>query len=328
VTAITRRAITLFLLVCATTHCVLSIFFVNLSYLDLNQYAAGTAPLPFQRRLLLIPFVHWAESSHLLQLGAARYTRYLNQYEPLTSAKFGCLLLGIVMVNALGLLTLRYARKLNLRHDWLIWTLLLVILYASYAARFEQALWYPYDLPHLALFGAATLCLLADEPALFLAFFVVDAFARETSIYLIVVALLTYYRSRSWQIISAISVGLWISTRILAQHLYPSNTLALNGVRWFHMAAPWHWPQIFSIVGFLWIPVWMCSRRYLTKSQQTILYAATICMAATFFFATWNETRVWLEWSTLFAALAAIELQSAFSQPPRQGAPFMTASSS
>lgn len=311
-----RRAITLFLLLCATTHCVLSIFFVNASYLSLAGYAAGTAPLPFQRRLLLVPFVRWAQSSSLLQHAAARFTQHLPQYEPLTAAKLGCLLLGILAVNALGLFSLRYARKLNLRYDWLLWALLLVILYASYAARFEQALWYPYDLPHLALFGAATLCLLADEPWLFLAFFALDAFTRETSIYLILVAVVVQARaanrSRAWLTSASIATLLWLASRALAVYLYPNNLPKLNAVPWYRMAAPWHWPQLVSIVGFLWIPV-LLARRSLTPLQRNALYAASGCMVFTFFFATWNETRVWLEWSTLFAALAAIELQAMFS---------------
>jgi len=312
-----RRLITLFLLVCASTHCVLSIFFVNLSYLDLSQYAAGLAPLPFQRRLLMVPFVRWAQNSALLAHAAARYTRYLPQYEPLTAAKLGCILLGIVAVNALGLLTMRLSRRLRLRHDWLIWALLLAILYASYAARFEQPLWYPYDLPHLALFGAATLFLLIDEPWAFLACMAVDVFVRETSVFLPVVALFAHRWSKRWRLAAAMAFLLWSFAGLLGRHLYPHNSYQFNAVPWYHMAAPWHWPQVFSIVGFLWIPV-LLARRYLTESQRRALYAASACMAATFFFATWNETRVWLEWSTLFAALAAVELEAAFahsSQP-------------
>ncbi|QMV18438.1 hypothetical protein GOB94_06880 [Granulicella sp. 5B5] len=310
-----RRATTLFLLLLATTHCVLSIFFVNTSYLSLASYAAGNAPLPFQRRLLLVPFVRWAQSSSFLAHAAARFTLHLTQYEPLTAAKLGCILLGIVAVNALGLFSLGYARKLGLRYDWLLWALLLVILYASYAARFEQALWYPYDLPHFALFGAATLCLLADEPWLFLAFLAIDVFTRETSIFLVIVVLAVQWRSsrrsHAWLASAGIATLLWLASRTLGVVLYPHNLPKLNAVPWYRMAAPWHWPQLFSIVGFLWIPVFL-ARRSLTPTQQRTLYAATGCMAVTFFFATWNETRVWLEWSTLFAALAAIELQTAF----------------
>ena len=314
-----RRATTLFLLLLATTHCVLSIFFVNLSYLDLHLYGAGLEPLPFQRRLLLVPFVHWADSSHWLASLAARYTHNLNQYEPLTAAKLGCTLLGIVAVNALGLFSLRCARKLNLRHDWLLWALLLVLLYASYAARFEQALWYPYDLPHLALFGAATLCLLADEPWLFLAFMAVDVFARETSIFLIITAAVvrpvsTKVRHR-WSISVCVAAVLWLIAQLYGRWLYPHSPSMLNAVPWYRMAAPWHWPQLFSIVGFLWIPV-VLARRSLNPLQRKTLYLASLCMVATFFFATWNETRVWLEWSTLFAALAAIELESGIAYAP------------
>jgi hypothetical protein len=325
-----RRATAIFLLLCATTHCVLSIFFVNAGYLNLHAYGAGLGPLPFQRRLLMVPFVHWAESSRFLTAAAARFTQHLNQYEPLTAAKLGCMLLGIVAVNALGLLSIRYARRLGLCHSWLLWALLLVILYASYAARFEQALWYPYDLPHLALFGAATLCLLTDEPWLFLAIMAVDVFIRETSIYLVLVVGFVQWkstlRSRTW-IVSGGSVALlWLISRGVGMHFYPHNPTILNAVPWYRMAAPWHWPQLFSIVGFLWIPV-LLARRYLSQQQRLILAAASACMILTFFFATWNETRVWLEWSTLFAALAAIELEASFAaSPDRPGAPFMAAS--
>jgi len=310
-----RKAVTIFLLLCATTHCVLSVFFVNLSYLDLHAYAAGLAPLPFQRRLLLVPFVRWCESSHLLAQAATRFTLHLNQYEPLTAAKLGCMLLGVVAVNALGLLSLRYARRLGLRHRWLLWALLLVILYASYAARFEQALWYPYDLPHLALFGAATLFLLADEPWLFLAAISLDVFTRETSVYLVAVACFARYHQMRWRVVSVLGALLWVVGHLLGRYLYPHNPTVLNAVPWYRMAAPWHWPQLFSIVGFLWIPV-LLARRYLTPLQQRTLYAASACMVVTFFFATWNETRVWLEWSTLFAALAALQLEAALTSPP------------
>jgi hypothetical protein len=323
-----RRAIIVFLLLCATTHCVLSIFFVNLGYLDLHAYGAGLAPLPFQRRLLMVPIVHWAESSTLLARAAARFTLHLNQYEPLTAAKLVCMVLGIVAVNALGLLSLRSARRLGLRNAWLIWAFLIVILYASYAARFEQALWYPYDLPHLALFGAATLFLLADEPWLFLAVMAVDVFTRETSIFLIATAFYARIEQTRWRIASVLAALLWVSAAILGQHLYPHNPTVLNAVPWYRMSAPWHWPQLFSIVGFLWIPV-ILGRKYLSQQQRITLYAASTCMLVTFFFATWNETRVWLEWSTLFAALAAIEFEASLTpSPDRPGAPFMTASSS
>ena len=315
-----RRAATIFLLLCATTHCVLCIFFVNLSYLDLGRYASGLERQPFQRRLLMVPFLRWAESSAWLQHAAARFTLHLPQYEPMSAAKLACILLSVVMLCALGLGTLRAARKLGLRHDWLPWALLLVILYASYAARFEQALWYPYDLPHLAVFGAATLFVLLDEPAPFLACFTVDCLLRETSIFLLPLALLLYLRSTTWRIVAAVGLVLWGCSQWLARHLYPLGAHQFNAVPWYRMAAPWHWPQLFSIVGFLWIPVWL-GRRYLARQQRLALYAASAMMLLTFFFATWNESRAWSEWSVLFAALAALEIEVNFAYNGLKGSP-------
>jgi len=306
-----RRFVILFLLLCATTHCILSIFYVNVSYLDLKDYAAGRAPLPFQHRLLMIPFARWAESSHWLQTIATRWVRVVPQSEPLSAAKLGCMLLGVILVSAIGLATMLMARRLSIRHNWLPWALLLVSLYAGYAARYEQALWYPYDLPHLAVFGAATLFLLLDKPLPFFACVAVDVFLRETSLFLLVLALVVYYRSTIWRVTAVAGIALWGVSRLLAQHLYPHSAYRWNAVPWYRMAAPWHWPQVFSIVGFLWIPVWF-GRRYLSPIQRRALYAASAMMLATFYFATWNETRVWLEWSVLFAVLATIELEGGF----------------
>lgn len=306
-----RRFAILFLLLCATTHCVLSIFFVNLSYLDLPQYMAGRDPLPFQRRLLMIPFLRWAQSMHFLNVAAVRWGKFVNLYEPMTAAKLGCMLLSIILMIALGLLTVRASAKLGVRHPWLIWSLLLVILYASYAARYEQPLWYPYDLPHLVFFGAATIFLLTDSPAPFAGCMAVDIFTRETAIFLLAVALLLRIRSAVWRYTLAVLGALWIFSRWLAQHLYPTNVFQANAVPWYRMGAPWHWPQLLSIVGFLWIPVWL-GRRYISPLQQRALFGASALMILTFFFATWNETRAWSEWSVLFAVLAAIEIENSF----------------
>jgi hypothetical protein len=308
------RAITTFLLLLASVHCVLSIFFVNLSYLKLNDYAAGLSPLPFQRRLLMVPYVRWAQSNHVMQAAAIRFAKNLNQNEPMTAAKFACMALAIVLLCALGLYTLRASAKLGLRHRWLLWAMLLVVLYTSYAARFEQALWYPYDVPHLVLFGLGTLFLLNDEPLPFAAFMAVDVFVRETSIFLIALAFLVHFRSTKWRVAGVLTAALWGVSRLLGQHLYPHNVFEANGVPWYRMAAPWHWPQLLSIAGFLWIPV-LLARRYLTPRQRLTLYGATALMLLTFFFATWNETRAWAEWSVLFATLAAIELEAAFATP-------------
>jgi len=309
-----RRLAIIILLLCATVHCVLSIYYVNTSYLDLHKYAHGTEKEPFQRRILMVPVLRWAESSRLLQAGAARYGVNVPQPEPMTAAKLGCLLLSIVSLCAFGLWSTRASSQLGIRQWWLLWALLLAILYASYGARYEQALWYPYDIPHLVLFGVGTIFILTDRPLPFLAALAVDAPMRETSVFLIVLALIMRVGSMRWRIAIAASSMLWGLSRLLAYRLYPDGGHSWNGLHWYGMIKPWHLPQLFSIVGFLWLPVWL-GLKYLSNLERLALYGATATMVATFYFATWNETRAWSEWSVLFAILAAVQLERSFASP-------------
>lgn len=312
-----RRFAAILLLLCATTHCVLSIFYVNTSYLNLPNYANGAAPEPFQRRFLMVPVLRWAESSHILQKAAARYGVNVPQPEPMSPEKLTCILISIILLNAFGLWSIRATQSLSIRHWWLLWALLLAILYASYAARYEQTLWYPYDIPHLVFFGVATAFILSDRPLPFVAAFLIDAPMRETSVFLIAMALVVHIRSRAWRIAIATCSVVWILTRLLAQHLFPNGVHQWNGLHWYTMIKPWHLPQLFSIAGFLWLPVWL-GIKYLTRRERLALYAATTMIFFTFFFATWNETRAWSEWSVFFAILAAVQLERAFASPEQQ----------
>jgi hypothetical protein len=309
-----RRLATILLLLCATTHCILSIFYINTSYLDLHNYAHGTERQPFQRRLLMVPVLRWAESNHFLQAVVARYGTHVPQPEPMSAAKLACIIVSILLLSAFGLWTIRSSEYLSIRHWWLLWALLLAILYASYAARYEQTLWYAYDIPHLVLFGIATIFVLSDRPLPFVVAFAVDALMRETSVFLIVIALLVHLRSKPWRIAIAASSAWWLLSCLLARHLYPSGLHSWNGLHWYTMIKLQHLPQLFSIAGFLWLPVWL-GLKYLTSQERMALYGATAMIFLTFFFATWNETRAWSEWSVLFAILAAVQLERSFASP-------------
>ncbi len=204
-----RRFATIVLLLCATTHCVLSIFYVNTSWLDLHRYAEGAAPEPFQRRFLMVPILRWAESNHTLQTAAARYGVNVPQPEPMSAAKLASVLISLVLLNCFGLWTTRVSADLSIRHWWLLWVLVLAILYASYAARYEQCIWYPYDIPHLVLFGIATVFLLTGRPLPFVVAFCFDAPMRETSVFLIALALVVHFRSKPWRIAAGACAAVW-----------------------------------------------------------------------------------------------------------------------
>jgi hypothetical protein len=236
----------------------------------------------------------------------------------MSAAKLFCIFLGILLILALGLWTTYYHRKLTVRHWWLIWALLLVILYVSYAARYEQILWYPYDLPHLFLFGLATVFILSNRPILFVLCIIPDVFVRETALFAVLLALFIHFRSTAWRIVVAAGLAVWVFGRLLARHLYPHNLYRWNTIPWHRMLMPWHIPQVLSIVGFFWIPVWF-GRRFLSALERRALYGATALMLCTFYYATWMETRVWSEWSLLFAVLAALEIERAFASSAAEG---------
>ena len=256
----------------------------------------------------MVPILHWAESSHTLQAVAARFGANVPQPERMSAEKLASMLLSLILLNAFGLWTIRASRHLGIRHWWLLWSLLLVILYISYAARYEQPLWYPYDIPHLVVFGTATVFLLSNRPWPFVAAFAIDAPIRETSVFLIALALIVHFRAKSWRIAIAACSAIWIFSRIIAQHLYPNGPHSWNALHWYTMIKPWHLPQVFSIVGFLWLPVWL-GVKYLTRQERIALYGASAMIFLTFVFATWNETRAWSEWSVLFAILSAVQLE-------------------
>jgi hypothetical protein len=207
--------------------------------------------------------------------------------EPMSAAKLACILISVILLNAFGLWSVCASKHLAIHHWWLIWTLLLAILYASYGARYEQALWYPYDIPHLVIFGLGTVLILSNRPGPFVPVFAIDGLIRETSVFLIVVALLVHLGSKAWRIAIAVCVFFWILSRIIAQHLYPTGTHSWNGLHWYMMIKPWHLPQVFSITGFLWLPIWLGSK-YLTRSELLALYGASAMILLTFFFATWK----------------------------------------
>jgi hypothetical protein len=232
----------------------------------------------------------------------------------MSAAKLACVLISIVSLCAFGLWSIRASGRLGIRQWWLLWAFLLAILYASYAARYEQTLWYPYDIPHLVLFGVGTIFILLNRPVPFIAALAVDSLMRETSVFLIALAVLVHHRSKAWRISAVVGSVLWVLSRLLAQHLYPNGAYARNGLHWYGMIKPWHLPQLFSIAGFLWLPVWLAVR-YLSKLERLALYGATAMIVATFYFATWNETRAWSEWSVLFAILASVQLERSFASP-------------
>jgi hypothetical protein len=306
-----RTALIAILLVLATAHCVLSIFYTNYSFINLTAYANGHEEMPFQGRLLMSLVLRATAHSHILLKLVPRFTQHVQAVEPFTIYKLTSLLVAAVSAIALGAALALTSRRFGVRPWWLAWSLLLVIQYVSYGARYEQSLWYPYDIPHLAGFGLATIFIFIDAPVAFLAAIVLDSLIRETAVFAIILAIAMRYPQRSWKRIIAPSLIAWAAILAATRYMYRANAYTgMPRLEQFRYLLPWHWPQLFSIVAFLPIPV-LLGRRYLSPMHRRGLYTACVIIVATFYYANWVETRAWLEWSTAFAVWAALELNAA-----------------
>jgi hypothetical protein len=312
-----RTALIAILLVLATTHCVLSIFYTNYSFIDLTAYSNGHEEMPFQGRALMSLVLRATAHSHILLKLVPRFTQHVQAVEPFTIYKLTSLLVALLSAIVLGVTLAFTSRRFGVRRWWLAWSLLLVILYVSYGARYEQSLWYPYDIPHLAVFGLATIFVFIDAPVAFLAAIVLDSLIRETAVFAIVLAIAMRSSQRTWKRVIVPSLIAWAAIMAATRYMYRANGYTgMPRLEQFRYLLPWHWPQLFSIVAFLPIPV-LLGRRYLPAMHRRGLYAACVIIVATFYFANWVETRAWLEWSTAFAVWAALELTASAIVPAK-----------
>lgn len=314
--SVLKNVVAFALLMLATTHCVLSYFFVNQTGVDLRNYANGAESRTFQGRLLMSFILRATQHSAILASLAARFTHHVPAPEPNSVYKVTSILVALPCVLLLGCALTWYSRRAGLRPWWLPWSLLLAILYVSLAAKYEQNLWYPYDLPHIAVFGLATICIFLDEPWWFLPVVLLDIGIRETAIFSVALAIAMHHRrsQRAWWTVSGIAAAAWIASRIVVHFLYLHNQVTyVSRLGQFRYLVPWHLPQLFTLLGFLPIPL-LLNRRFLPAIHQRGLIIASLLILATFAFAVWAETRAWAEWSTAFAIWAAMELTGALEE--------------
>jgi hypothetical protein len=305
-----RTAAIAALLLLATAHCVLSIFYTNYSFINLAAYANGHARMPFQDRFFMALVLRATQHSHALLKLVPRFTQHVPAVEPFSVFKLTSLIAALICAIGLGIALVLAARRLKVGRWWMPWSLLLVILYVSYAARYEQPLWYSYDIPHMAIFGLATIFLFIDAPVAFLGAVMLDSLVRETAVFAIVLAFGMRWSQTTWKRVLVIAFVAWGLVMAATRYIYRDNRyVGMPRLEQLRYLLPWHLPQLFSVLAFLPIPV-LLARRYLPAMHRRGLYAACLMILATYYFANWVETRAGIEWSTAFAIWAALELSA------------------
>jgi hypothetical protein len=313
-----QRWIVYLLLLLAAVHCTLSIFCMNYSYLNLAAYAAGTEQMPYQGRVAMMWVLRLAEHSPTITAAAHTLDNSLRAHHKnstlvgITPEKLVCMVVGLASMSMIVLAALWYGQRRLARVWWLPATLTLVMFYVTYAARYETTLWYPYDLPHYAVFGMATLAILEGAWWPVFLLFAIDTPIRETAIYLAPLSFLVAWargEKKQGAILMGAMFALWIPFRLFVNRAFAHNG-SETGVHYHRLRDslmnPMHWPQSASAFAFLLLPLWW-GRKRLSRIERSFLFGTLVCILATLGFAVWSETRVFDEWILALAALMAAE---------------------
>ena len=316
-----RRGVVYVLFLLAAVHCTRSIFADNVSLIDLPRYAVGLERNPFQSRVAMMDLLRWAHGNATLERVAAWFDSSLTRTphfavppEHVTPEKLVCIGVGLLAVlGMVGMAIWVGHRQMPRAVWWLPGVLTLGMLYATYAARYEAQFWYPYDLMHFALFGAAALCLLEDRWWMALALFTLDVPVRETAVFLLPLVIGlgfidgTLRRAMGF---CAMMLAIWLPMRamiFLRFRMNPSE-VSVRGIGFARaLLNPLHWPQIATAFGFLAVPLWL-NRKLLPERQRVVLYAALPGLLVTTLFGIWYETRIYDEWILPASLMAATEL--------------------
>ncbi len=150
--------------------------------------------------------------------------------------------------------------------------------------------------------------LLSGRWLLMAALFLVDVPMRETAVYLLPCLLAVGWAKGkpTRAAVYAVPMALyWLAARLVIEHRFRANITDVGIHYVLNRAAllyPAYWPQLASVIGFLWIPLALGWRR-LPLLERSLLMGALPGFLMSYVFGIWYETRVWLEWNAIAACL-------------------------
>lgn len=336
-----RNLLILFFLALAAVQIVRVDFFVNQDYIGAHAYAEGHAAMPYQGRVLMVPILHAAEESSLMQHAAEKYSRMItagsHMLEPMTAEKFASMLASIVALWMMVAGAAWYGLRRLGNMWWLVPCLTLAITAVTVDLHSEHNIWYPYDLPHAAFFGLAMLAALQRKWMWAWLLYALDVPTRETAFFLLPTLLVLFWlnggkdrqqlllhqewskmlqqsRTKSTVAIAVLASVYWLVVRSVIYRHYAGlpTEVGQRAARNLHeLCLPHHWPQMLSAGGYLAIFIFL-ERKRLGLEEKVVLWGSLLCVPVVLYFSIWAESRVWVEWTLPLAALAAVELTHAF----------------
>lgn len=254
-----------------------SYFIVDQPYLDALRYESGLERMPYQARILMALVMRQAAASTLIQRLAGKLRGPLHQPD----------ILGLLLVDTLALILIAVVVRAFYRHlsptgrfSALPYFLVLWMLSATYVVRFQEAIYFPYDLLAAALFTLCVYVSYRERYLLLIPAFLLACFNRETIVMIVPLLLLNLFvfpngdrpkLQLRWEpiVTAAVLTLSWLVIYRHLNHLYAGNQTEL-GCRLrenlHFLANPQTWPQIASACGFL-LPVPLILWRFIPQPR-------------------------------------------------------------
>jgi len=292
---------------------------INKPYLDESRYEAGTERMPYQGRILMCDLINALDCIAIWNRAASHLRGPLHEPSTLAMA-----LVGLLSILAVAVVIDRWYRRLSpaCLFPWLPFALFLWMIYATYLARFQEAIYFPYDLLSVAFFTIALFLCFTERYLLLAIVFTLACFNRETVIVLLLplgINAWLYWREtrRRFPVREAILTfvlgTLWIGIEAHYAYLFANNPSELHNrfrENLGFLATPQTWSQILSGAGFL-LPIpflWFHSM----PSERMRLYSSLILIwtALMLFFGVLPESRIFGELIGFLSVYCAIQFET------------------
>lgn len=259
------RAFVFITFVFATAQFVRSYFIVDQPYLNASSYESGSAKMPYQARIFMAVVMRHARANSVMVSIAAKLRGPLHEPDVLALFLVNLLSLGIiaVVVRAFYRHLCPGGRLSSLPYFLVLW-----MASETYIVRFQEAIYFPYDLLAAALFTVCIYLSYRRRYLLLLPVFVLACFNRETIVMIVPLLLvnllvgdtgasrLPIFRSKEIPV-AGLMVAIWAVIYIHFHRVYAGNQtdLGLHLRENLHFVVnPQLWPQVASACGFL-LPV-------------------------------------------------------------------------
>lgn len=246
------------------------------SYLNLPKYEAGFERMPFQGRVFMVFPLRWAHASMPLQSLASGLSHmrpwFANGVRPEGIVQAAVDLMSLVAAGLVARALYRAASPQGLFTPY-VYPLVLVMVQSSYCVLTMHHFRYIYDFPSVGLFAIGTyLIYFRKSPAWIALVFIVATLNRETSLFLLVLYVITVLsdlpvltaRQKCIALLRPRVIGFvlplgaaWLSWHVLIARRFQQNaseSMPRLLANLFLLLWPFVWPQMAGVAAYL-LPV-------------------------------------------------------------------------